>query len=490
MGRCLVRFIRLFSVSTRRHRTPAVLWRRIALFAGTLMFCISLTASPTQAILFGKFGVKDELELGRKFKVLVKSRMPIIEDPEVVNYIQGIIDKLKTGIPPQPFEFETSVIRANSLNAFAVPGGYVFVHSGLLLGLEHEAELAGVLAHEMAHVTQRHIASRIEKGQKVQLLSLLGLVAGIAAGGDTGSALLFGSVAAGQSAMLDYSRQDEREADQIGLIFLTKGGYNPSGMIGGFEKISAKHWHSGHSIPAYLSTHPNVDERIIYLRGRVKNLPANIQNRPYEDKKFRRIQTLVRARYTDPKVALQYFGKAGSEKSALNYMGKGITLSRLNRVKEANAAFDKALALAPNDSLIVREAGRFQFSKGDSVKAAMLLQKAVLLNPRDLMGLFFYARILEEQGNTQNAISTYQELVEQLPEDAEVREFFGRALGKNGYLFDGHLQLAYGALYKNNSKRTDYFFGKAQALAKTPEEKKRIEEFKKRHDERKEFWNL
>lgn len=134
------------------------------LVAVILSFALFLQgAIPVQAALFGSFGVKDEKELGRKFDVLVRSRMPLVEDPEIKGYIQSIVDRLSKTFPPQPFPFTANVLLHNSMNAFAVPGGSVFVHTGLIMQLDHESELAGVLGHELAHVTQRHIATRMER---------------------------------------------------------------------------------------------------------------------------------------------------------------------------------------------------------------------------------------------------------------------------------------------------------------------------------------
>lgn len=145
---------------------PGRLWR--GLVAVILSFALFLQgAIPVQAALFGSFGVKDEKELGRKFDVLVRSRMPLVEDPEIKGYIQSIVDRLSKTFPPQPFPFTANVLLHNSMNAFAVPGGSVFVHTGLIMQLDHESELAGVLGHELAHVTQRHIATRMERAQAV-----------------------------------------------------------------------------------------------------------------------------------------------------------------------------------------------------------------------------------------------------------------------------------------------------------------------------------
>lgn len=152
---------------------PGRLWR--GLVAVILSFALFLQgAIPVQAALFGSFGVKDEKELGRKFDVLVRSRMPLVEDPEIKGYIQSIVDRLSKTFPPQPFPFTANVLLHNSMNAFAVPGGSVFVHTGLIMQLDHESELAGVLGHELAHVTQRHIATRMERAQAVTIgLSLI-----------------------------------------------------------------------------------------------------------------------------------------------------------------------------------------------------------------------------------------------------------------------------------------------------------------------------
>ena len=134
---------------------------------------------PSRAALFGEFTLKDEMEMGREFDALVRSSMPLVEDPEVRNYVQDIVNRIVGTLPPQPYKFRTSVLLEPSLNAFATPGGFVFVHTGLIQNLNHESELAGVLAHEIAHVTQRHIAKRMERGQVVSLATLAAAVAGL-----------------------------------------------------------------------------------------------------------------------------------------------------------------------------------------------------------------------------------------------------------------------------------------------------------------------
>ncbi len=469
---------------------PGRLWR--GLVAVILAFSLFFQgAIPARAALFGSFGVKDEKELGRKFDILVRSRMPLIEDPEVKGYVQSIVDRLSKTFPPQPFPFQANVLLHNSMNAFAVPGGYVFVHTGLIMQLEHESELAGVLAHELAHVTQRHIAMRMERSKAITLASLVGaLAAALLGGGGQGSgALLAGSVAAGQAAMLNYSRTDETEADQIGLQYLTAAGYPPQGMKGAFEKIRRKQWASGSSIPEYLSTHPDVGGRINEINARIQGFQAAIRNRKDDDTRFNRVKTLIWARYGDPDTAARFFASrlTADKNDALAYMGQGILAERRNQIREADAAFSKALASAPNDALVVREAGRFYYNKGDS-RAGKALLKALSLDPDDIMAQFFYARLLDGSGDKPTAHKYYQQVLRRLPQDSEVHYYYGRSLGESGRVFDAYLHLAYSALYQNDKAKTESWIKQARPLARTPAELDQLSRFDAVHAERKEVW--
>lgn len=168
---------------------------------------------------FMDFSIKDEAELGRKFNALIRSRFPLIEDPLITDYVRDMLQDILGTMPPQPFPVTVSVLLDNSINAFAAPAGYVFLNSGLILQMEHSSEIAAVLAHELAHVSQRHIARNIERSKMLSIGTLVGVLAGAMLSGssEAGEALAMGSLAGGQAAALKYSRDDEREADHIGL---------------------------------------------------------------------------------------------------------------------------------------------------------------------------------------------------------------------------------------------------------------------------------
>jgi predicted Zn-dependent protease len=458
--------------------------RVMALLVLLLFLTAQLVAVPAQAFFFGGVTIKDEKEMGHKFDVMVRSNMGIVEDPEVSLYVNQIVDRLVKTLPPQPFNFKAAVILHNALNAFAVPGGYVYVFTGLIMNLEKEEDLAGVLAHELAHVTQHHVASRLERAQFVTLGSLLLAIAGVAVGGSSGGAIAVGALGAGQSAMLNYSRIDETEADQIGLQYLVAAGYPPQGMVDGFKVLRQKSWMSGTNVPTYLSTHPAIGDRINGLQARIQGMGKSVQGRKQDNKRFTRVKTLLWARYGDEQAAQQRF----SGKDGLSCMGRGIVLARINRVTEANKAFDEALAASPNDPLVLREAGAFHYRKGDMSRADGLLRQAMRLDPRDYMASFFYARMLDETGRQAQASQYYKEVLRYVPEDAEVHEAYARSLGKTGDSAGAYIHMAYSALYSNNKKQAERFFNQAKALSgkANPRDFQKLEAAYK---ERKEIWD-
>lgn len=450
---------------------------------------LSSLLGPASALAWGEFTHKDEKELGDKFNVLIRSRLPIVQDTEIVDYITGIVNRLAATLPPQPFPFKVSVIRHNAVNAFATPGGYIFVHTGLILAMENESEVAGVIAHEMGHVTQRHIAGRIENSQYISILSLIGALAGAFLGGQGGSAAMVGSMAAGQAAMLNYSRNDEREADQVGMNYLTKAGYPPQGMVGAFEVLSRKQWLLGSDIPSYLSTHPGLQERVRDMSVRISRLAPSKQSQRDDNSRFLRVQALIRARFSDPQPAAQAFARQmDGPHRCVALMGMGILSSRRNHITGATQYFDQALACAPNDEIIIREAGRFHYIKGDRGKGYDLLRRAVFMNMDDVLALYYYARCLGDSGKTDEAIDYAQRVLRKVPDDSEVHDLLARLYGSRRQLFLAHLHMAYSGLYDNNERKVSQNLEKAKTMAKDTGQKQQLERFDKQFKERKQYW--
>lgn len=468
--------------------------RRLPL-AASFLAALLLVLAPCRAwALFGSMTVGDEIEMGKKFDNTIRAQMAFVDDPEVVAYVKGVVDRVATALPPQPFPIRSAVVAHGSMNAFAIPGGYIYIFTGLILNVDNEDELAAVIGHELGHVTERHVAKRIDQMRFISIASIAGVIAGALigakGGGQTSSALgqavVTGSMAGAQSAFLMYTRENEREADHVGINYLAKAGYNPDAMPKTFEIMNKRRWFmTGDNIPSYLSTHPGLDERIGYLRDRMRLMPAETVAREYNRDKFLRIQTLVRARMSGADTALAYYdSKPKAELICLDNAGKGIALDRLKRAALAEQSFEAALACGPDDPLVLREAGIFYFNHGNFAKAGPFLQKAAILNPRDAMSMFFTARLMAERKDYTGALSTMERVAREVPEDSEVRYHLGRIYGESGDLFAAHLELTYSALYGRDKKKTDFHLARVKSLVTSEGQKKQLAALEKTIQER------
>ncbi|HEX3373492.1 MAG TPA: M48 family metallopeptidase [Edaphobacter sp.] len=220
---------------------------------------------------------EDQRSLGMQAASEVYKTMPVLPDssPET-KYIRQLGQKLVATIPPQyswPFEFH--VVAQKDINAFALPGGPMFVNIGTIVAAENEAQLAGVMSHEMSHVIMQHSAKQAGKAQTTGLLAgiagaVLGGVAGDAAGGMVGELGQMGIQMTAQGMMLKYSRGDESQADAVGAIIMYKAGYNPQAMADFFKTLETE---GGQSPPQWLSDHPNPGNRQLAIQKEIQNWP-------------------------------------------------------------------------------------------------------------------------------------------------------------------------------------------------------------------------
>ncbi|WIM05484.1 MAG: M48 family metalloprotease [Candidatus Nitricoxidivorans perseverans] len=199
-----------------------------------------------------------------------------LDDPEILDYLNRLGRRLAAQSEDTRQSFEFFALRDATLNAFAMPGGYIGVHTGLILAAQSESELASVLAHEISHVTQRHLARLLGKQNQAQIASLLSIAVAILAARQS-SDLAQGALAAGQAAgiqhQLNYSRDFEREADRMGLQLLEKAGYDIRGMGGFFDRLQKFGRLYENNAPGYLRTHPLTTERLADLENRIQMRP-------------------------------------------------------------------------------------------------------------------------------------------------------------------------------------------------------------------------
>lgn len=465
-----------------------------AFFAAMLLvFTPAVTAQA--GIMPDKMTIRQENELGRNFDKIIRAQMPMVGDTYITDYMADLVNRIVLAKKPMPFRIRSAVVANPILNAFAIPGGYIYIFTGLIMEVENESEIVGVIAHELAHVSQRHVASRMEKQAKIGMLSMAGTLAGIflgVAGGSTsmakaGSALMMGSQGAATAAMLQYSQDDEREADHVGMNSLVKAGYNPKGMPRTFEIMKKNRWFDpGTQMPSYLSTHPGLSDRIVYLNDRIVRMPAAFTERKDDNTRLREAQMLIRSKLSPVANALAYYKeKKESKYTPLDYIGRGIVQERAKERDEALKSFEAALHLDGESPLIAREAGIFFYKSGDFKRASKYLQKAIIKNKRDALGMFYFAKLQDKMGDPQRAAQTLRKVNEIVPEDWEVYKELGQVLGKAGDKFAGNLNYAYSALYGGSMKKAQQHYHQAAALAETDEQKKQLEELKKAMDSRK-----
>jgi len=453
------------------------------LAALTLLLTPVMTA---QAGLLGpdKLTLKMENEMGRNFDMIIRSQMPMVGDTYITEYVDEIVQRIVKAKRPMPFRVKSAVVANPILNAFAIPGGFIYIFTGLVQEVDTEAQLAGVISHELAHVSQRHVASRIEKQKKIGMLAMAGTLAGLLLGVASGDAntlkasqaLMIGSRGAATAAMLNYSQDDEREADHVGMNALVKAGYNPRGMPETFEVMLKNKWFdSGAQMPTYLSTHPGLADRIIYLNDRIKRMPKVFLDRKDDNTRLRKIQALVRSKMSPATTAMAYYNnKKRSEYTAFDYMARGIVLNRLKDRDEAEKAYTKALEMAPKEPIISREVGIFYFKSGNRSKAFQYLHMAAIKNQKDALALFYLARIQEEADQYSRAEANMRKVLELVPEDWEVHKHLGMILGESGDPFGGNLHLAYSALYSSNMRKARYHAQRAGAAAKGEAQEKQL----------------
>lgn len=214
----------------------------------------------------GIISLEQEYELGQSFLRALRARAPLLSDPIMQDYLEYLIYKIASHSNLTDRRLTLAIIKDESINAFAVPGGVIGINLGLFLHGETESETSAILAHEIAHVSQRHFARRTEASRKASVASMAGMLAGIVllatTGADAGIAAISASQGITQSELLRYSRSREKEADLVGIDTLAASGMDPNAMAYMFERLSRSQRFSGRNIPEFLLTHPVTKDRI------------------------------------------------------------------------------------------------------------------------------------------------------------------------------------------------------------------------------------
>ena len=409
----------------------------------------------------GGLSIEQEKQIGEQFLLEVQQEVPIVKDPFLTSYINKLGQKLVAQIGPQPFHYKFFIVDDPTMNAFAVPGGYIFIHTGLIRIADSEGELAGVMAHEISHIYCRHMSKMMEKSRVVSIASVIGALASIFLGG-IGAPLLVGSMAAGQSAMLKYSRENEAEADAHGFWWMVKAGYNPRDMISIFNKMNKQRWLEGGKVPIYLSTHPDTDNRIVELAHQLvvhqKEIPVEKDNPA-----FQFFTTKLESLNGNPNQLLRRMNQEALHEpnNPVYPYGRALALAKLDRDNEALAAFQQALQLAPDNHLIKRDLAIFYFSHNKFAEAQQSFNELSLRYPHDDVSLYYLGRIYQEQKKTDQALPLFEKVHSLNPTFSDVYYNLGTIYGQKGQLGLAHYYLAFYSLYVKALPTAMFHFQKA-----------------------------
>lgn len=325
--------------------------------------------------------IPDELELADEFMQMIHQQQVILDDPAANHLINEIGRHILAQLPPQPFNFSFFLINDGTFNAFASPGANIFVHRGLITALSSTDELAGIMAHEIAHAVSRHVSESIDRSKLVNMGTMAGVLAGIlvgsaGGGGDAAQALTVGSMAAGYSSMLSYTRENETEADQKAFTLLQDTGYSPQGLLDSLNKLRAADYMGIEGIPDYFKTHPGTGSRIAHLSGLLSDYIHDPSDRSLpETYDYDMVKYRVMGLYEPINESVRTIeSKIGDDPSnpAL-YYGLGLLYARENRRSQAIAQLQKALSFNLMDPLILLELGRIYTLDGQHDKAKKVL---------------------------------------------------------------------------------------------------------------------
>ncbi len=437
---------------------------------------VLITAGPADAIT-----IKEEEALSREIFKKVAELYPIVNDRRITEYVNRIGYKVVNELPSGSFDYEFYVIQSSDYNAFAIPGGKIFIHSGLVEAMDDESELVGILGHEVAHVVCRHISQRIDRGPKITMLSLAGVIAGalLAANGegDVGQALTVGSMAAGQTLELSYSREDEMQADQLGLKYLKKAGYDAEGLLNILKKIRNRRIYGSGQIPAYMLTHPAIDDRIVYLSSWTETQSGNPADADTSGDTFERMRIRLLALYGDEKSARNELRRK-LDRDSNNYLahnGYGLLLARTGNRKESAVHFQKALETKAFDADILSNLGMVYFQDGLYNEALNTLKGAVGVDRDRPDGLFYLGRTYQQLGNNAEAVALFEELYRKCPRYKNLSYFLGEAYGKSGALEPAHYHLGVHHYGERDFDIAEFHLSRALQLSGDSNRKSEIE---------------
>lgn len=364
----------------------------------------------------------EERRIGREIVGQLYSFNYIDEDPELTEYVARMGYRLASAANMGDWDLEFFVIADGRINAFALPGGFIGMNRGLLMAARSESEVAGVMGHELAHVSQRHIARTQEGTQAATLATWAAVLAAILAG-SANPDVVIGALSVGQAInyqrQVNYTRAHELEADRIGIQTMARAGFDPNGMASFFTTLEQQSRLYGSGLPEFLRTHPLNTRRVAEARARAAEMPR-VEVR--DSLEFPLMQARARVRsHSRPGESLEYFGQLlrSGQDSLANRYGMALAQIRAGQAAAALETLTAALDEAPRQVNLLLALGEAQRMNREPEAALATLDRALSLYPRYAPAIFAKASLLIDQNRPEAArqilLSHEQSLGTQLP---------------------------------------------------------------------------
>jgi predicted Zn-dependent protease len=385
-------------------------------------------------------GPQQERRLGESIVRQIRAAGAYFDDPEINDYLNELGFRLASAIPGERQDFEFFAMADPSINAFALPGGYIGVNLGLILLAQSESELASVLAHEITHVTQRHMARAMAGQQRSLLYSLAALALALAAarsGSASSGQVVTAGVASAQAlaiqSQINYTREHEFEADRIGFQRLDAAGFDDTAMATFMERLQRASRFADSSAPSYLRTHPVTHERVAEAQSRAWGKPYR---QVADSLDFHLVRALVRSYNGTPSDAVAYFTAALADRKynsevAARY-GLVASLLRAADHKRAKAELVNLEKLAPPHPMVDALAGHVYMEAGDLNAAIARFESALSRYPNKMQLVYDYPDALLKAGRARDAVAFLERELARFPNNGPLHRIAARAYADLG----------------------------------------------------------
>ncbi|MEW5823574.1 MAG: M48 family metalloprotease [Pseudomonadota bacterium] len=396
--------------------------------------------------------------LGSRFMQELRQRALFLDDPLIEYYLNSLGTRLVTASGETLFPFHFQIIRDPQINAFAVPGGYVTVFSGLFLHTRNESELAGVLAHEIAHGTQRHIARMLAGQGRMTLPALAGFAAALllgAASPQAAAAAAALGMAGTAQQQLNFTRDNEYEADRIGIQILTRSGIDPRGMVSFFEKLQRQEGSNPIAANEYLRTHPVTGNRVAEAYNRIEATPMPF--RPASDSldyglARARLEVLVESQ---PQRLLDRLERNPHSEREIGEYQKALCLLRLNRPTQARERLQALTRMKPGNIWYAMALADAEEASGQPGAALKTLRELDRLYP-DNAALISALGRLQLRNDPAAAHTLLREAYRRHPDNARLAQGWAEAAGKLGREGESHEALGTAFLLQNRLREAHH----------------------------------